>query len=273
MEKEIFSKMVIDFHTHAFPDAIANRAVEGLVKACNCLYEPCHHGKFSELIDNMDKFGVDMSVVLPVVTKPSQTKTVNEWAKEITGGNIISFGGIYPDISTYKQDIDLVCSLGLKGIKLHPEYQSFTVDTPDMLKIYDYALSKGLMLLFHAGFDPAYKPPYHSSPKQFANIVDNMRGGTIIAAHLGSARMWDDVEKYLVGKDIYLDTSMGFEYYPHDQFLRIVKNHGADKILFGSDSPWSRADEEIAALKTLPLTDAEKKLILGENAKRLLGVK
>lgn len=264
--------MVIDFHTHAFPDAIAERAIEGLCEACGRTYEPCHNGKLSQLLQRMDEYGVDMSVVLPVVTRPSQTRTVNEWAKAITGERIISFGGIYPEALTYKEDIDLVCSLGLPGIKLHPEYQGFTVDTPEMLRVYDYALSKGLMILFHAGFDPAYKPPYHSSPRQFANIVDNMKGGTLIAAHLGSANMWDDVERFLVGKNIYFDTSMGFEYYSKEQFVRIVNGHGAEKILFGSDSPWSRAGDELKTLCSLPLTDEQKELITCKNAKRLLGV-
>lgn len=262
--------MVIDFHTHAFPDAIAHRAVESLVKACGGRYEPCSDGTASGLISNMDKFGVDISVIMPVITRPSQFDTVNRWAKEITSDRLISFGGIHPATDDFKRDIDFICGLGLPGIKLHPEYQSFTVDSPEMLKIYDYALSRGLMLLFHAGFDPAFSPPFHSSPKQFANIIKQMRGGTIIAAHLGSHAMWDDVEKYLVGTDIYLDTSMGFEYYPHDQFLRIVRDHGADKILFGSDSPWSRADKEKETLMSLDLTDEQKQLIIHKNAEKLL---
>ena len=94
----------------------------------------------------------------------------------------------------------------------------------------------------------------------------------MIAAHLGGQKQWDDVERYLPGTGIYLDTSMGFEYYPHDQFLRIVKAIGSDKILFGSDSPWSRADSEIATLKALPLTEADKQAIFCGNAKRILGI-
>lgn len=262
--------MIIDFHTHAFPDAIASRAIASLVKACNGAYNPCTDGTASGLISAMDRFGIDISVVMPVETKPSQHKTVNEWAKAITCERLISFGGLHPATDDYKRDIDFICELGLPGIKLHPEYQCFTVDTPEMLRVYDYALSRGLMLLFHAGADAAYPPPYHSSPKQFANIVDSMQGGTIIAAHFGSHAMWDDVEKYLVGKNIYLDTSMGFSYYPHDQFVRIVNAHGADKVLFATDSPWSRADEEIAALGSLSLTEAQKQQILYKNALALL---
>ena len=133
------SELVIDFHTHAFPDKIAERAIASLVSGCNGEYMPCSDGTVSGLVDNMDKFGVDISVVQPVITKPSQTQTLNLWAREITGERLISFGGIHPATDDYKRDIDFVCELGLPGIKLHPEYQQFEVDAPHMLKIYDYA--------------------------------------------------------------------------------------------------------------------------------------
>ena len=264
--------MVIDFHTHAFPDAIAERAISGLVKSSGGLYPNCADGTVSGLLGNMEKFEVDISVVQPVITKVSQTKTLNEWARGICSDKLISFGGIHPDTEDYKADIDFVCSLGLKGLKFHVEYQNFVLDDPKMLRIYDYAFEKGLIVLHHAGFDPAYPPPYRSSPKQFANVAKQMRGGVLVAAHLGGQKQWDEVEEYIVGSDIYLDTSMGFGYYPREQFLRIVRDHGADKILFGSDSPWSRADEEISAIRSLPISDGDKEKILSGNAKRLLGI-
>ncbi|MBR4072313.1 MAG: amidohydrolase [Clostridia bacterium] len=264
--------MIIDFHTHAFPDTLAERAIASLVKGSGGKYPPCSDGTVKGLLNNMDKFGVDISVVQPVITKVSQLKSLNEWAKSIECANIISFGGIYPHTEDYKADIDFVCSLGLKGLKFHPEYQNFTVDAPEMLKIYDYALSKGLILLFHAGFDPAFPPPFHSNPKAFADIADEMQGGNIVVAHLGGQQQWDDVAEHLAGKDVYLDTSMGFKYYTEEQFLKIAEKHGTDKILFGSDSPWSRADEEIAKLKSLPLAQNQIENILYLNAKKLLGI-
>lgn len=264
--------MVIDFHTHAFPDAIAARAIASIVENSDGKCHPCGDGTLSGLLHNMDAFGVDVSVLQPVITKQSQTKSLNEWAASVVSDRIISFGGIFPHTDDYKRDIDFVCSLGLKGIKLHPEYQQFHVDDPNMLRLYDYALSKGLMLLFHAGADPAYLPPYHSSPAQFAAVSNAMRGGVMIAAHLGGMHRWDEVEQYLVGTNLYIDTSIGFSYYPAEQFLRIVKAHGADKVLFGSDAPWSNAWEEIHALRALPLSEDEKEAILHKNAARLLGI-
>ena len=206
------------------------------------------------------------------ITSERATDITSERATDITSDRLVGFGGVYPHDGDFKADIDHAVSLGLKGLKFHAEYQDFIVDDKHMLKIYDYALGKGLIILQHAGFDPGFRPPFKSSPKQFANIVSAMRGGIIVAAHLGGHDQWDDVEKYLVGSGIYLDTSMGFEFYPHDQFKRIVKNHGADKILFGSDAPWSNAGTEIEALKSLDLTENEKNAISGDNAKRILGL-
>ncbi len=264
--------MVIDIHTHAFPDAIAERAIKSLITGCNGEYIPCSDGTVSGLLNNMDKFNIDLSVVQPVITKPSQTKSLNEWAMSIQSDKIISFGGIHPATDDYKRDVDFVCSLGLKGIKLHPEYQQFEIDDPKMLKIYDYILSKGLIILFHAGYDPAYPPPIHSSPKRFAQISKEMQGGIMIAAHLGGQRQWNEVEEYLAGSNMYMDTSMGFGYYSHDQFMRIVEKHGADKILFGTDSPWSRGNEEINTLNSLTLTNEQKELIFHKNAERILNI-
>nr|AGS53395.1 amidohydrolase 2 [uncultured bacterium contig00018] len=262
--------MIVDFHTHVFPDDIAARTISMLSAGIDGAFTPVNNGTVSGLIHDMDNWNIDISVVQPVVTKQSQTKSINEWAKSICSDRLISFGGIYPYTDDYKRDIDYIAGLGLKGLKFHPEYQNFIVDDTQMLKIYDYALSKGLILLYHAGADPAFQPPFKSTPRQFAKIVKAMQGGIIIAAHLGGHEQWDDVENYLVGTDIYLDTSMGFDYFPHDQFLRIVKNHGADKILFASDYPWSNAKTEMEQLKTLPLSGEDIRAILGDNAKRIL---
>jgi len=220
----------------------------------------------------MDDWHIDISVVQPVVTKQSQMRKANEWVANLRSGRFIGFGGIYPHTDDYRRDIDFVADLGLRGLKFHAEYQDFVLDDPYMLKIYDYALSKGLILLHHAGYDPAFKPPFGSSPRQFARVVDAMRGGVIVAAHLGGHAQWDDVETYLVGRGIYLDTSMGFSYYTHDQFLRIVANHGSDRILFGSDAPWSNAGDEMEQLRSLPLEETDVDAILGGNAKRILGI-
>ena len=267
--------MVIDFHTHIFPDALAPRARQALMDNTAVFgndYVALTEMTRDSLLQHMDAWGVDISVIQPVVTKPSQTVTTNTWASDVAGDKIVAFGGIHPDTDDYKRDIDLIVSLGLKGIKLHAEYQCFLPDERRMLHIYDYAFSKGLIVLHHAGFDPGKPSPFNSTPERFSKMLDEVSGGTFVLAHLGGHAMWDDVERYLVGRDVYFDTAMGFECFPSEQFLRIVKNHGADKILFATDSPWSDASRELAVLNSLALTDEEKNMILCDNARRLLKI-
>lgn len=264
--------MIIDFHTHIFPDALAKKALSILVANVSGSLVPVNDGTLAGLLQNMDQWNIDISVVQPVVTKPSQMKTTNEWAAGICSGRIVSFGGISPHTDDYKRDIDFVVSLGLKGLKFHPEYQDFVVDDARMLKIYDYAFRKGLIIMMHAGIDIGLPPPYKSSPQQFARIGRAMQGGVMIAAHFGGHRQWDDVDRYLIGENIYLDTSMGFDYFSKDRFVDRVRAHGTDKILFASDSPWSSAQTEVQTLCGLPLTEEEKTAILGGNAKRLLKI-
>jgi len=265
--------MVIDIHTHIFADALAPRAKEALIKAAKGEYTPLHDMTKLDLVRSMDEAGVDISVVQPVVTKRSQVEKVNEWAAQIEDDRIISFGGIWPHTPDYKEQIDLVASLGFKGIKFHCEYQDFVIDEKEYLPIYDYAFEKGLILLFHAGYDPAFPAPFKSSPERFANIARTFKDGTIIAAHLGGCRQWEDVARNMAPyENLYIDTSMGFMYYPQPLFLDIFNALGADRLLFGSDSPWSNPAQELEALRSLPVSDADKEKMLCGNAKKLLGI-
>ena len=262
--------MIIDIHAHVFPDEIAAKAVAELAVCIDFTYHPVSDGTVSGLLKNMDDWDIDISVLQPVVMKQAQFRKINEWTAGLCSDRIAAFGGIFPWTNDYKRDIDFVVSLGLKGLKLHPEYQDFIVDDEHMLKLYDYALSKGLILFFHAGVDTAFPPPVKSSPHQFKRIAELMGGGIIVATHLGGYEQWDDVETELAGTDVYMDTATGFEYFSHEQFLRILEKHGADKIMFGSDAPWSNAGAELERLKAMPLPDGSIAAILGANAAKVL---
>lgn len=260
---------VIDFHTHIFPDKLATRAIDAILQGRE--FHKFSDATLSGLLKNMDEQGIEASVIQPIITKPSQLETTNRWAASVAGERIIPFGGVYPLSETFESDIDFVRSLGIRGLKFHAEYQNYIVDTPEVMPLYRYAAHVGLPALFHGGEDLSMKPPFKSSPQQYAHIADEIPSLRMVVAHLGGFRQWDDVEEYLVGRDnVWLDTSMGFEYFPHEQFLRIVKKHGADRILFGSDSPWSDASAELQTLERLLKNDTDFEKIVCLNAKRLL---
>ncbi len=263
--------MIIDFHTHIFPDELAPRAMKGLLKHwVDQPIDPVTDGTKAGLIAEMDRTGVDISVIAQIATRPSQTEAGCRFAAEIADDRIIPFGSVNPYSDDYRRDIDLIVSYGLKGIKLHAEYQEFIVNSPEMLRIYDYAFEKGLIILQHSGFDIAYQPPYRSTPAMFADVMRQMKGGVMVAAHLGGVKMWDEVLELLCGTDIYLDTSQGVDYYTKKQFIDIVNAHGADKILFGTDSPWGSATRECKGILSCNFTAEQEYLIFEGNAKRIL---
>lgn len=260
--------LVIDFHTHIFPDSVAEKTVNFLGNECGL--KPSFNGTLVGLKQSMAEAGIDKSVIHIVITKPEQTKRVNEWAASVQDDNIISFGGLHPLNEDYKEHVNAAVSLGLKGIKFHPDYHNCFVDEPFMLPVYDYILSKGLIVLFHAGVDIGLPPPVHCPPDRLRKVIDAMKGGVIVAAHLGGFRMWDKVETYLVGQNLYFDTSMGFEHYSKEQFLRIVKNHGCERIVFGTDAPWSNQKEELIRIKSSGFNENVLENILYNNAKNIL---
>ena len=122
--------------------------------------------------------------------------------------------------------------LGLKGIKLHPDYQDMYFNDIRYKRLVDYATELGLIIVVHAGLDPKCPDDVHCTPEMAAEVIDEVHPANLVLAHLGGNEMWDDVEKYLVGKDVYLDTAVVLDVIKEDQFLRIVRNHGADKIPF-----------------------------------------
>lgn len=260
---------VIDFHTHIFPDALADRAIDAILQGRE--FHKFSDATLSGLIRNMDEQGIDVSVIQPIITKPSQLEATNKWAVSVSGERIIPFGGVYPLSETYESDVRFVCSIGIRGFKFHAEYQNYIVDAPEVMPLYRSIAQTGLPVLFHGGEDLSMKPPFKSSPQQYAHIANEVPELRMIIAHLGGFRQWEDVEKYLAGlENIWLDTSMGFEYYSHDQFLRIVQKHGADRIVFGSDSPWSDAKKELETLEQLIRNDNDFEKIVYLNAKELL---
>lgn len=265
--------MLIDFHTHIFPDKIARKTIEILEEVGNV--KAYTDGTLAGLRKSMKENHVDLSVIMPVVTRPDQFDSVNSFAAEITGKDgIISFGGIHPDTEDYREKLDRVKELGLPGIKLHPDYQKTFIDDPKMVRIIDYATELGLMVLIHAGMDIGLPNPIHCPPERTSNMLKQIDrpDAKIILAHTGGYDQWDEVEEYLVGRSIWLDISFCLSRISDEQFIRIVRNHGADRILFASDSPWDDPGRTYEYLRKLELTEEEFERILSRNALDLLGL-
>ena len=264
--------MVIDFHTHTFPEKIAKASLESL-SACSGI-GPHTDGTADGLRRSMEEGGVDLSVILPVMTRPAQFETVNAVAAKICEerNGLLSFGGIHPDCSDIRQKVWEIKGLGLKGIKIHPAYQEVYMDDIRYLRILEAATEQGLIVSVHAGVDIGLPAPVYAAVERIARAVRETAPEKLVLAHLGGWKEWDAVEEMLAGENVYLDTAFLEDYIDDGQLLRIIKKHGADKVLFGTDCPWSGQRESIERLKKLPLSEEEKKMIFAENAEKLLGL-
>lgn len=263
--------MIIDFHTHIFPDKIAARSIEALSKVSGI--KAATDGTLNGLLASMDRSGVNLSVIMPVVTKPSQFESVNTFAAQVNeqyAGRLLSFGGIHPDSEDYKAELNRIKELGLPGIKLHPDYQGVMIDDARYMNIIEYANELGLIILVHAGVDIGLPEPVHCPPEKARKVLDALKPQKLVLAHMGGWKQWDAVYEYLAGEQVYLDTAFSFDYMEQEMFMKLWEKHDKDKILFATDSPWSDARRDIEVINSLPLSEEEKVAIFYGNAGKLL---
>ena len=262
--------MIIDFHTHIFPDKIAGRTLDYLSDIFGA--SPFADGTHTGLCDSMKKAGVDVSVSLPAVTKVSQVESINRFASAFTEGAVISFGGIHPECENYKEILKEIKNLGLKGIKLHPDYQDTYFNDIRYKRIISYATELGLIISVHAGQDPKCPDNIHCTPTMAEQVLNEVEPEKLVLAHMGGNELWSEVEERLVGRNVYFDTGVILDRMPQEQFLRMVREHGADRIVFGTDSPWADQKKFVEILKEMPLEEEERNQIFAGTAVKLLGL-
>lgn len=269
--------MVIDFHTHVFPDKIAEKTISQLMIAGNI--QSYGNGTLKNLKEAMKRSGTDYALVLPVCTKPSQFDSINRFAADINGHDgIFSFGGIHPDNDNVKERLKFLKESGFKGIKLHPDYQQCYICDERYYRIVSEAINLDLYVTIHAGVDVAFPNDVHCPPAESRKLIDRIYGNSkdveprIILAHLGGIDQYDDAEKYLVGQPVMLDLAVILSMAPKKQIERIIRSQGADRVLFASDYPWSDLRSNLEIMRSLDLTEEEFELITHKNAEKILNI-
>jgi len=264
------SRKIIDIHTHIFPDDLAARAVKQLTG--NSGETAFTDGTAGGLLDSMKRNGIAWSVTQPVSTKGAQTPSVNSFAINLKRPGLINFGTLHPDYPDYAGEIRRLSAAGIKGVKFHPDYQKCYADEERMFPVYEAMAEAGLIALFHAGVDIGLGPPYHGNPDRIARVLDRVPKLTVVAAHFGGFQMWDDVDRHLVGRNLYLESSYTLAFLAADRFVDMARRHGIDRVMFGTDSPWADQGEEIRLMEKTGLSDAELDAVFHDNAARLLGL-
>ncbi|MHB1340993.1 MAG: amidohydrolase family protein [Coriobacteriia bacterium] len=260
---------VIDFHTHVFPDDVAARALGGMIDRTHL--QAYYDGTYSGLLAEMDRAAIDISVLAPVATKASQVTGINDWTATLAGNRFIAFGAIHPDFPDPAAEIERIAAMGFRGVKLHPEFQSFVPEGPRMEPIYRACAEHAMPMLFHAGEDPNYDT-VAGAPAAFRRVAERHPDVTLVLAHFGGYRCWDEVAVELIGSPVYLDTTHATELLAPETLLELMRAHGTDRVVFGSDGPWTDAAGALDTVRGLGLTDDELEAVLWGNAARLFGV-
>lgn len=276
--------MLIDCHTHAFADKIAEKAVIQLID-----YYQIHTvfgGRLSDLLTVAVEAKLDALIMLVAATKPEQVKPANDWALALQGTDppeletkyglsalpqIIPFGTYHPDDPNWLGEIQRLRKAGVKGIKLHPEFQRIDLADP-RLRDFWAEIESDFIVMIHVG-DPVHSESNYSTPRKVAAILDDFPKLRVIAAHMGGYLFWNEAYDILAGRDLYLDTSSTLPYINPVLLQKLITKHGIGKVLFGSDYPLRAPVQDFEVLKELDwLTAAEKDRILGLNCSELLGL-
>jgi hypothetical protein len=259
---------IVDFHAHVFPDALAARAISQLEHGGGV--KAFHDGRLSSLLASMDAAGIETSVVCSIATKPEQFEPILKWSKEIASPRIVPLPSIHPLGPDPVGQARRVSEAGFRGIKLHPYYQDFDLDDEKLIPLYRALEELGLFLVCHTGFDFAFIRERKADPVRILRVMDRVPDLKFVATHMGAWDDWDEVEKHLLGKPITLDISLSIELLGRERARAMLLAHPADRILFGTDSPWTSQAETLRLVRALELDEERESGLLWKNAQALL---
>ncbi|MGI6030632.1 MAG: amidohydrolase family protein [Eubacteriales bacterium] len=258
---------IIDIHTHVFAPRFASASVSVIGR----YYRLPMHGKgtVEDLLQRGSAAGVTHYVMLSSATAPEEVIPCNNFLYQQMKAHpqLIGFGALHPKFEGFREEIDRLISLGFKGIKFHPNFQVFAIDDPHMMPLYE-ALEGRLPILMHMG-DARNDL---SAPHRLLPVLERFPNLTIIAGHMGGYQMWPEAEELLIGRNIYMDCSSTLPFLPPTKAAQLIRRHGVDKVLFGSDYPMWDYPDELQRFHALGLSPAEEHCILYNNARRLLGL-
>lgn len=261
--------MLTDFHTHAFPDDLAPRAMAALEPLNSAA--GYHDATLGGLLGSMDRAGIDRAVICSIATRPTQFDAIVAWCQSIASPRIVPLASVHPADPRAVERLGAVQAAGLRGIKLHPYYQDYVLDGDEAYALYAAAADLGLLIVSHCGHDIGFAPDDRAEPARIRRVVDRFPGLDFVVSHLGGWRQWDEAARHLLGAPVWIESSMALAYTDEATVRRLIDGHDPQRLLFGSDSPWGCQSSDLARWRALVTDEARLTAMLGGNAARLLG--
>lgn len=272
--------MKIDVHTHTFPDSLAKRALDSLIDRAQRRILPIGDATMGDLVAQLDRDGMDRAVLCPIATRPDLFWGILKEALKIRDGeygesiarHLIPFASVHPADEHRYTRLEEIRRKGIRGIKLHPFYQGFVLDDPDVLEFFHCCRDLDLVVQCHCGWDIGFPYSPDCDPPRILNVMRGVPGLKFIAAHLGGCTPDDRFSEELVESDIYLDTSILTMNFSLPNVRHMMKNHPKDHLLFATDWPWLSFSDGIQFIQSFSFTPEEEQMILGGNAEKLLSL-
>jgi len=250
---------IIDVHAHIYPDAIAQHAADTIGQ----FYEQSMYlsGTVHELLVRGRAAGISRFVVHSAAVTAKRVLAVNDFIMRVAAeypDEFIGFGTMHPDFENVEAELDRMKAGGLKGVKLHPDFQHFCLDDEKAVAMFKAMAERNLPGLVHTG-DQRY--PY-SEPERMARVLDAVPDLKVICAHLGGWSRWTDAWRILAGRPgVWVDTCSSLYAITPEDGAEVIRHYGANRVVFGTDYPMWKPEEEIEKVNRLPLTDEEKEMI------------
>ena len=264
---------IIDTHCHIYPGQIAQKAVEAVDRFYDHLPSYHHDGTVETLVKTGLSSGISHFIVHSVATTPRQVSTINRFiasSVEQSGGRFTGMGTMHLDSDSLSRDLDEIQSLGLKGVKLHPDIQRFHIDDPRAMEIFGMCEERGLPVCVHTG---DYRYDY-SNPPRTEKVLKAFPDLTLIGAHFGGWSVWEEAMETLSGyPNLIVDTSSTFFKISTYLALQLINAYGPDRIMFGTDYPLWKQKVEIDYLLHLNLPEEDYDKIFWKNACRIFKIR
>ena len=258
---------IIDAHCHIYPQKIAAKAVTAIGSFYGIRMS--EDGTADSLVAEGSKIGVERYVVHSTATTVHQVRSINEYiyGEMQAHPEFIGFMTLHNEMADedIEKEVDLALSRGMKGVKLHPDFQKFNIDDAENL----YRVTAGrLPVLLHMG-DRRYD---FSSPERLRKMAEKYPEQIFIGAHFGGYSVWDKVGCLKDLPNVYFDTSSSLFALDKQRAADLIHEFGHERYFFGTDFPMWKPDEELRRFLALPLTEEEREDILFNNAATLLEV-